>query len=151
MAEAWRFHNPVKITFGSGCLDEIGTVLAERSYALVTYKEPFFTALAARVAKRAGAPAITVDNIAINPDFEALAECCARFAALDPAPETIVALGGGSVIDTAKVLAAAGGDFARLRHLIETGRGGERVRAIPIIAVPTTAGTGSDLTPWATV
>ena len=151
MAEAWRYHNPVKITFGVGCLDEIGDLLAERSYALVTYKEPFFTALAARVAKWAGDPAITVDNVAVNPDFEALAECCARFAALEPAPETIVALGGGSVIDTAKVLAAAGGDFARLRHLIETGRGGERVRVIPIIAVPTTAGSGSELTPWATV
>ncbi len=151
MANAWRYHNPVKITFGPGALDEIGDLLAGRAYALVTYKEPFFTALAARVAKRAGEPAITVDNVATNPDFESLAESSARFAAFDPPPETIVALGGGSVIDTAKVLSAGGGDFDRLRHLIETGRGGERVRVIPIIAVPTTAGTGSELTPWATV
>jgi len=36
-----------------------------------------------------------------------------------------VALGGGSVMDAAKVLAAANGGFARVRHFLETGQDGD--------------------------
>jgi phosphonate metabolism-associated iron-containing alcohol dehydrogenase len=63
----------------------------------------------------------------------------------------IVALGGGSAMDTAKVVAASDGDFARVRTYVETGKGAEKLGRTPIIAVPTTAGTGSEVTCWATV
>ena len=66
-------------------------------------------------------------------------------------PKVIVALGGGSVIDTAKVLAAARGGFAPVLRYLQTGAGAEALSATPIIAVPTTAGTGSEVTCWATV
>ena len=63
----------------------------------------------------------------------------------------IVALGGGSMIDAAKVLAASGGDFARVkRHLTEKAPL-DAATFLPIIAVPTTSGTGSEVTSWATV
>ena len=62
-----------------------------------------------------------------------------------------MALGGGSVMDAAKVLAAADGDFDKVRRHLETGAGGEALGRIPIIAIPTTAGTGSEVTSWATV
>ena len=151
MTQTWRYHNPVDITFGQGALDRLGEVLAERSYALVTYGKAPFEALRDRVIALAGEPSITVDDVEANPNFETLQHSCAHFAAIDPPPETIIALGGGSVIDTAKVLAAARGDFARIRHFVETGKGGETLGSIPIIAVPTTAGTGSDVTHWATL
>ena len=151
VTQTWRYHNPVDITFGPGALDQLGRVLAERSYALVTYDEAPFEGLRARVIALAGEPALTVDDVEANPNFETLQHSCARFAAFDPPPETIIALGGGSVIDTAKVLAAARGDFGRVQHFVETGKGGETLGSIPIIAVPTTAGTGSDVTHWATV
>ena len=63
----------------------------------------------------------------------------------------IVALGGGSAMDTAKVVAASDGDFARVRTYVESGKGAEKLGRTPIIAVPTTAGTGSEVTCWATV
>ena len=62
-----------------------------------------------------------------------------------------MALGGGSVIDTAKVLAAARGGFPPVLRYLQTGAGAEALSATPIIAVPTTAGTGSEVTSWATV
>lgn len=145
----WQYANPVEIEFGAGALDRLAAALRGRSYCLVTYAEPFFAELAARIARSAGAPTLIIDAVTANPDFRSLDECCARFAAAPAAAEVIVALGGGSVLDAAKVLAAANGDFGRVRRYLETGEG--RLEAIRLIAIPTTAGTGSDLTCWATV
>jgi alcohol dehydrogenase len=63
----------------------------------------------------------------------------------------IVALGGGSAIDSAKVFAAAAGDFGSVVRYLETGEGGDALGTVPVIAIPTTAGTGSEVTSWATV
>ena len=65
--------------------------------------------------------------------------------------QLIIALGGGSVIDSAKVFAAANGDFEKVKTFLETQKGAERLSATSIIAVPTTAGTGSEVTCWGTV
>ena len=122
-----------------------------RRYALVTYGEPFFVELAGRLKKTAGAPVLIVSDVAPNPDYRLLAEQTGRFAELERQPEVIVALGGGSVIDSAKVFAAAGGDFGKIKTYLESQKGAEQLSAIPIIAVPTTAGTGSEVTCWGTV
>ncbi len=147
----WRYRNPVEIGFGAGSFARLPALIAGRPYALVTYGEPVFAALAERLAGLAGAPAVTLDQVAPNPDFAELPRCCQRLAEAGDPPRVIVALGGGSVIDTAKALAAAGDDFGRVRRFLEGGTGAEDLVALPIIAVPTTAGTGSDVTCWATL
>ena len=144
----WEYQNPVRIVFGSGAFATAASVLAGRSYALVTYPGAPFDAWAAQLADEAGLAQLIVDDVAPNPDYALLSDQCVRFTA---APEAIVALGGGSVIDSAKVFAAAAGDFAKVRRHLETGDAGEPLGAIPIIAIPTTAGTGSEVTCWATV
>ncbi len=151
----WRFRNPVDVKFGPGAFDRLGDALRGRAYCLVTYDDanggPVFADLIRRVVALAGEPAALVRNIGPNPDFIGLTESCRLYAAARRPVEAIVALGGGSVIDAAKVLAAADGDFARVRRHLETGAGGEALAATPIVAVPTTAGTGSEVTSWATV
>ena len=99
----------------------------------------------------AGPPAVVVRDVEPNPDYASLRMACAAFARAGVPPQVIVALGGGSVIDTAKVLAAAGDEFSRVQGYIEGRHGAEALRRLPIIAVPTTAGTGSEVTCWATV
>ncbi|HEX2113145.1 MAG TPA: iron-containing alcohol dehydrogenase PsrA [Alphaproteobacteria bacterium] len=144
----WRYSNPVDIRFGAGEFDQLAD-LVRVPYCLVTYGEPAFDAIAQRAASLAGRPSATIRNIGPNPDFRTLAQSC---ASLNGRPvDAIVAIGGGSVMDAAKVLAAAGDDFSRVRTFLETGRGADQLRALPIIAVPTTAGTGSEVTCWATV
>ena len=147
----WRYSNPVAITFGVDAFGELPEAdRAASRYALVTYPDAPFAALAAQLRQLAGDPVVTVNDVAPNPDTRLLAEQSTRFGAAGE-PKIIVALGGGSVIDTAKVLAAARGGFQPVRRYLQTGTGAEALSATPIIAVPTTAGTGSEVTPWATI
>jgi len=79
-----------------------------------------------------------------------LESICARFGALADQVELVVALGGGSVIDSAKFLAAGHLAFEPTRASLEGGADLAQP-AWPLVAIPTTAGTGSDLTKWATI
>lgn len=148
---AWRYGNPVQVEFGVDSFAKLPELIGKRRYAIVTYGEPFFDGLAQRLSETAGAPVLTIRDVAPNPDYRLLAEQTRRFAELKQQPELIVALGGGSVIDSAKVFAAAGGDFGRIKTYLEMLKGAENLAATPLIAVPTTAGTGSEVTCWGTV
>ena len=147
----WSFHNPVRVTFGDGVLGRISGIVDGRRYVLVTYDEPHFREMATRIVAEAGEPLVVIDDVSPNPDFVGLAKSCARFGALTETAEAIVALGGGSVIDTAKVLSASAGDFERVHRYLIDHEGEEALGSVPIIAIPTTAGTGSEVTSWASV
>lgn len=88
-----------------------------------------------------------------NPTIESIASGARDV--LSSRPEILIAIGGGSVIDTAKGIAAiagAGGDAEWFgRHFRETAPFSSSFSPPPIIAVPTTAGTGSEVTMWGTV
>lgn len=147
----WEYKNPVRVLFGNDGFASLPELIAGRSYALVTYPDAPFRALSDKLIGAAGAPVLLISDIAPNPDCRLLDGQAARFADLASPPEVIVALGGGSVIDSAKVFAAAAGDFGKVRRFLETKEGADELSSIPIIAVPTTAGTGSEVTCWATV
>lgn len=147
----WRYRNPVEITFGPGAFDALRGLIGGRRYALVTYPDPPFTSLAAQLRNLCGDPVLTVSDVAPNPDMRRLSEQSARFAETTTGIGAIVAIGGGSVIDSAKVFAAAPGRFSAVEHYLTTGSGAQELNALPLVAVPTTAGTGSEVTSWATV
>ncbi|MGI9317298.1 MAG: iron-containing alcohol dehydrogenase PsrA [bacterium] len=147
----WTFVNPVEIRFGKGVLDSVGDIIHGRPFCLVTYNEPYFKTLANRLIATAGKSACIINNITPNPNFISLDESCRQFADSATEDMVIVALGGGSVIDAAKVLASSNSGFAPVREYLETGVGENRLGAYPIIAIPTTSGTGSEVTKWATV
>lgn len=73
----------------------------------------------------------------------------ADVAALRPfAPDLVVAIGGGAVIDHAKALAALiPAPHSALRYLEVVGEGRPLDQApLPVVAIPTTAGTGTEVT-----
>ncbi len=79
-----------------------------------------------------------------NPDYA----CCmlAAEAARDTRADFIVGIGGGSPLDTAKTAALLARNELSEPDLYA---GSFRDGALPIVAVPTTAGTGSEATPYA--
>jgi phosphonate metabolism-associated iron-containing alcohol dehydrogenase len=151
-AGEWTYANPVEISFGRDAVEAIGRALAGRSYCLLTYNDhPYFDEMTDRISKEIGAPAVVVRDVEPNPSFNGLRLAAKTYGSAGAPPEVIVAFGGGSVIDTAKVLAAGGSDFGRVQAFLEGRAGLETLSATPIIAVPTTSGTGSEVTCWATV
>jgi phosphonate metabolism-associated iron-containing alcohol dehydrogenase len=150
---SWRYHNPVDVHFGSGALGELPALAGARSVTLVTFPEAPGLGLVDRVRDLLGPRlAQVIDRTEPNPDVAGLAPLYRDFWA-GAGGELIVAIGGGSVIDTAKALmvGTADGSFAALVALLATGKPFEPHAVRPLIAVPTTAGTGSEVTPWATV
>jgi len=64
--------------------------------------------------------------------------------------DLVIAIGGGSAIDIAKVIAATAEETASLEDLILR-RAPFTAQAVPLIAIPTTSGTGSEATQFAVV
>lgn len=147
----WGYRNPVEVRFGQSAFQELPAIIAGRAYALVTYPPRISEPWTERLTGHSGQPVLAITDIAPNPDIRALQTQVARFSDSAAAPEVIVAIGGGSVIDSAKVFAAASGEFGRVERLLKGPDGAAIPAPLPIIAVPTTAGTGSEVTCWGTV
>jgi phosphonate metabolism-associated iron-containing alcohol dehydrogenase len=149
-----RYFNPVSIHLGAGSLAELPGILAGRRAVVVTFPEARALGLVAKVEAILG-PALVdvVDDVQPNPDVAELAATYEAFWSRHVDVESVIAVGGGSAIDTAKALmvGTASGRFDELVALLATGKPFKPHRVKSLVAVPTTAGTGSEVTPWATV
>lgn len=149
-----RYHNPVAIRYGAGSIGELPAILAGRRAMLITFPEAESLGLVARVRGILGAALVGIEGrIEPNPDVSGLTAMYERFWREHADCEALVAVGGGSAIDTAKALmvGTASGRFDELIALMSTGAPFKPHRVKALIAVPTTAGTGSEVTPWATI
>ncbi|MEO8847365.1 MAG: iron-containing alcohol dehydrogenase PsrA [Casimicrobiaceae bacterium] len=150
----WRYHNPVDVHFGPRSLAQLPALTAGRSVVAVVFPEARAVGVLARLESLLGASLVQViDRTESNPDVASLAALYESFWATTAPAEVIVAVGGGSVIDTAKALMVGTDDrrFASLIALLAGGTPFVPHAVKPLIAVPTTAGTGSEVTPWATI
>lgn len=149
-----EFFNPVHSVYGPGALASLPGLLAGRPAMVVTFPEARPLGLVDRLQELLGGLlAGVIDSVQPNPDVAQLQPLYERFWSDPQRAEVLVAVGGGSAIDTAKVLMAgtASGRFGDLLAALSSGRPFTPARLKPLIAVPTTAGTGSEVTPWATV
>jgi alcohol dehydrogenase class IV len=94
----------------------------------------------------AGTPCSVFDGTEPEPPFSCVAQAVESLRKAGGV-DVIVALGGGSVMDTAKLVAATALDGRDARLL--AGIGKVRSRALPLVCIPTTSGTGSEATPVA--
>ncbi|MGH3735571.1 MAG: hydroxyacid-oxoacid transhydrogenase [Micromonosporaceae bacterium] len=143
------------LKFGAGALDEIGhdvAALGLRRVLIVTDAGVAATGIPARAAeavRAAGVEVETYDRAHVEPTDASLREA-AEFGRGVAAPDGFVAIGGGSAIDTGKavnLLTTNPGDLMEyVNPPVGAGRAPSRPLK-PLVAVPTTAGTGSESTP----
>jgi choline dehydrogenase len=141
---------PTRLVHGPGALARLGDVLGELGVArpmLVTDPGVAAAGLADRALELLD-EAVVFDQVRPNPDIELVDRGALIYR--ESACDGLVGLGGGSSIDTAKsigLVAQHGGSILDL----EWGRDPIVHRVPPLVAVPTTAGTGSEVTLWAVI
>lgn len=149
-----EYFNPVRSVYGAGSLSSLPGLLQGGRAMLVTFPEARALGLLGRIEALLGDRlAGVIDDVRPNPDVAELRSIYDAFWCDDHGAETIVAIGGGSAIDTAKALmvGTASGGFDDLVAALAAGQPFAPARVKTLIAVPTTAGTGSEVTPWATI
>jgi choline dehydrogenase len=148
-------HLPVKIRFGEGVVSVLAAVLAEEdaSRAFVVLDAgldellaPVGAALQATVER--GIEVIRFMRAAGEPALPSVED--ARAALADAQADAIVAIGGGSVMDTAKVARVCAEQRWTASELFRE-RYAVPAPAMPLICVPTTAGTGSEVSGGAVI
>ncbi len=163
----WSFYNPVMVTSGPGEISDLPSLLlkdggyldksSSKTGLLVTSKSFTERGLTAKLQKllneqQKELQIEIIDDVKPNPDISAIEEYAARLQ--DKDLQFVIGLGGGSVMDTAKALS----------YLLSVNDPNFSLRAhfngklplpekppLKMIAIPTTAGTGSEVTPFATI
>jgi alcohol dehydrogenase class IV len=142
----FEFATAPLVVFGRGTVDTLGSRVAAlgRRVLVVTGSDPARTGVVERLA--AADLATVVFRITDEPTTEVAKAGVA--VARQAESEVVVAVGGGSVLDGAKAIAALltnGGEPLDYLEVVGAGRKMERPPA-PLFAVPTTSGTGSEVT-----
>lgn len=156
--KAFIEHIPTRLYFGAGEIKRLATEPLPGRKALVVisagtsmrrfgYLEKVTAGLSAQ-----GVESIVYDKILPNPVKEHVMEAAA--ICRNEGCDFVVGLGGGSSIDSAKSIALMAknpGDYWDYVHG-GTGKGMPASGgALPIIAIPTTAGTGTEADPWTVI
>lgn len=143
----WNYLQPVAVHFGNGRLKDLGGEIEklERSKGLLVTSRSFFRkGLAEKIVQEsAGRIAKIYPDVSPNPEVSECQECVDLLC--ENGCDFVVALGGGSVLDCAKAAAAMVTETAPVERYME--KGAELPKhSLPLIAIPTTAGTGSEMT-----
>lgn len=158
MVNNFLYYVPVKVVFGAGKLNEAGGYVKQYgSKALIVTTGPFFkqNGLVDRVQKilsESGVQSELFYEVSPNP-FSTQVDAGAQFGKKFGC-DVVIGLGGGSAIDAAKGIAVAIGHDAPIWNYCPSGDPGDLTateKTLPIIAITTTSGTGSHITPYAVI
>lgn len=155
---SYNFFDPTRVLFGAGQLNHLHEQTMPGKKAMVvisngkSIRESGALDRTLEQLRMAGAQTVLFDKVGANP-LKAIVEEGGRFAR-DNNCDFVVALGGGSVMDAAKVMAMyalqpgdlwdyVGGSTGKMQPLVNP--------TLPVIAITTTAGTGSEVDQWGVV
>lgn len=152
--KGFSYFAPTEIMFGCGVLERLGEITALYGKRAMLVSGPAQGAIASvyerakNSLERAGVRSVHFDGVIPNPTtviVSAGAGVAREFGA-----DVVIGIGGGSSLDTAKAIAVeavhAGTAWDYLHYT-----SGPTEKTLPVIAVGTTAGTGSQTTPCAVI
>lgn len=159
------FRAPEKVYFKKGCmpvaLDELGTVMNKKKAFIVTdsflYKNGYVKPIETKLDEM-GIQHTCFYNVQPDPTLASAKEGAAAMALFEP--DVIIALGGGSAMDAAKIMWVLyehpEADFMDMAMRFMDIR--KRIYGFPkmgekayFVAIPTSSGTGSEVTPFAVI
>lgn len=142
-----------RVLFGSGVTEKlneiIGTIKAQKVF-LISGKASFNSLVNKKIILDAlkGKDVCQYTDFDVNPNSEDIIKGTGILTGFSP--DVILAVGGGSVIDTAKLLSVMPADRNSIIESIQNGIVNSD-RKIPLVVIPTTAGSGSESTHFAVV
>jgi alcohol dehydrogenase len=155
----FSYYMPTRIIFGCGKLSELETTPhLPGAKALVVIgasgamKKHGYLDRVTKYLKNNSVETVVYDKIQPNPVSEHVEEGAA--VAKVNGCDFVVGLGGGSTIDSAKSIAVMAVNPGRYWDYIARGSGGGKTPAngaLPIVAITTTAGTGTEADPWTVI
>ncbi len=154
MSESFSFDNVASLLVEDGAAERLGSTLADRfgvqKALVVTDKGIMSLGLAGgalRSLEENGFTPLVFDKVAADPAESIILE--ASKLAIDENIGLVVGFGGGSSMDVAKLVAILAKQEQSLSDMY--GVGMVRSSRLPLVLVPTTAGTGSEVTPISVV
>jgi alcohol dehydrogenase class IV len=147
---SFSYYQPTRIHFGFGKLEEVGKIAARygKKALLVTVPpspalEPVFERTK-HLLKESGVEVAHFDKVVPNPTTESISQGAEMAKSLRV--QVVIGLGGGSSIDTAKAIAVEATHEGTAWDYRLFGERRVTERVLPVIAIPTTSGTGSHVT-----
>ena len=146
---------PTRIVFGVGAIEKLPklvTNLGKKTMIVTGRKSTKVTGLLDRVKamlEKVGIEVLVFDKVQPNPISDHVDE--AAKIAIEQNVEFIIGLGGGSAIDSAKAIAIAAAMKDSFWNYTNAGGNKKPDRALPVIAIPTTHGTGTEADPFAVI
>lgn len=149
----FTFQVPSNILFESGASQKVAELAAEfgaQRILLVTdrgVRDAGLTRAAEDALKAAGRDLVLFEDVLADPPSDVIERAVALCR--DERIDLVLSIGGGSALDTAKLVAYLARSGDRLDDIY--GVGLAKGQRLPLLLVPTTAGTGSEVTPIAIV
>lgn len=149
MISTFTFNTTASIQFGNGLLSRLGDLAAARMggrVLVVTDPGLVSTGIVARsesILRAAHVDFVTFSEVEADPPEELILRAVAAAKAIGAMG--VIGLGGGSSLDVAKLVALLVGGNEYLKSVY--GVGNAKGPRLPLILVPTTSGTGSEVTP----
>ena len=155
---SYQFYVPTRTLFGGGMLNELHnqTMPGKKAMVVITSgKSMKVTGTLDRVLKefaQANVETVVFDQVQANPLRSTVMD--GAVFARENACDFVVALGGGSVMDASKAMAAMATNDGDIWDYMFGGTGGGKTianKALPVICITTTAGTGSEADQWGVI
>ena len=153
MLTKYNLKMPHAVYCGEDAMANIGDIirsLGAKKVAMFTdpgIEKTGLFALPEAVVKASGVPYYVLDDLKPEPDYMTVQKLIDDFKA--QGADLIVACGGGSVMDAAKLASVLVTDEYGVKELLD--EPGRARKCVPIVLIPTTAGTGAEVTPNAIV